>query len=289
MSLARGKFGIEYNPQHINNNSQGAVGWIIAIVALTALVSLAWTLVARIRSSREETLGTEPEKVQQETQKPIAEEATHEDVQVVVPPLPPERVTLSKRPTNVRNLLLRLEEAERKRNLEMAVETIEQLRSLPGSPAADLDDALARRLGMLNIRWLFDKKNAQWVKRIVVKRGDSASRIAAENGSSMASLIRLNGGNVDKIIVGASLYVMDHPRFNMVIHRRTRTVDLSLNGKFFKRYDLLGEVVANEGAYELPERKRQFWATIGAKFRDSDRKELDTLLPTGINVLVSDL
>jgi hypothetical protein len=195
---------------------------------------------------------------------------------------------LAKRPVKVRNLLMRLEEAERRRDVEMAVSTIEQLRALPGSPAADLDNVLARRLGDLNMKWLFVLKNAQWVKEVTVKRGDSASRIASENGSTLASLSRLNGGSVDRVIIGSKLRVMNHPRFNLVVHRRSRTADLQLNGKFFKRYDLSSPVTGADGAYEISGRIRQFWTERGISFSMKDRAELEMLLPKGAAVLVSE-
>jgi hypothetical protein len=192
------------------------------------------------------------------------------------------------RPVKVRNLLMRLEEAERRSDVEMAVSTIEQLRALPGSPAADLDNVLARRLGDLNMKRLFVLKNAQWVKEVTVKRGDSASRIASENGSTLASLSRLNGGSVDRVILGSKLRVMNHPRFNLVVHRRSRTADLQLNGKFFKRYDLTAPVTGADGAYEIPGRIRQFWTERGISFSMKDRAELEMLLPKGAAVLVSE-
>jgi hypothetical protein len=179
--------------------------------------------------------------------------------------------------------------AEKAHDVEMAVTTIESIRALPGSLAADMDDALARRLGTLNLRRLFELRSAQWVKTVTVGRGDSASRIAAENGSTLASLARLNGGNVETIRLGAKLHVMDHPRFNLVLHKRTRIADLSLNGKFFKRYDLQGEVRAREGAYEVPSNRKNLWSGWGAVFGKDDRAELDMLLPKGAPILVSDL
>ena len=267
MSLARGKFGIEYTPRQMDDGSSG-LGWVFAVIALVALVSLAWTLVGRIRSARE-------------------------DVPVPSADVPPAETnvvqTVRTDPVRVRNLLMRLEEAERSRDLEMAVTTIESIRALPGSPAADLDDALARRLGTLNVRRLLVGKNAQWVRKVTVRRGDSASRIAAENGSTLASLSALNGGKTDRIVIGQTLYVMDHPRFNLVVHRRTRTADLSLNGKFFKRYDLQGAVKAKEGAYELPERKRAFWGNVGVSLKAADQEELEMLLPSGTPVLISEM
>ena len=279
MSLARGKFGIEYNPKQVEPGSSG-FGWVVVIVAFAALISLTVVIVRRVRSAEPvpETLEIAATTV------PQTAPVTNETPQAVV-----RDTGFSRRPAKVRTLLMRLEEAEKARDIEMAVTTIESIRSLPGSPAADLDDSLARRLGSLNIRRLFEVRSAQWVKAVTVGRGDSASRIAAENGSTIASLARLNGGNIDRIRVGAKLYVMDHPRFNLVLHRRTRIADLSLNGKFFKRYDLLGEVRAREGAYEVPERRKLLWDRLGSVFKAEDRAELELLLPTGAPILVSEL
>ncbi|MBO7683246.1 MAG: LysM peptidoglycan-binding domain-containing protein, partial [Kiritimatiellae bacterium] len=203
--------------------------------------------------------------------------------------LPALPVALENRPVKARNLLMRLEEADRRQDVEMAVSTIEQLRSLPGAPVADLDDRLARRLGALNMLRLFANRDPRWVRCVVVKRGDSASRIAAENGSTLASLSRLNGGRVDKIVLGSRIYVMDHPRFALVVHRRTRTADLSLNGKFFKRYDLAGDVGSPAGVYEMSSGPRSVWRTVGAGFRAEDRAELETLMPSSARVLVSEM
>ena len=278
MSLARGKFGLEYNPKQMEPESSG-FGWIVVVVAFAALISLAVVIVKRVRNAE-----PVPETLEIAAEAPRAVSVTNEVPQAVV-----RDTGFSHRPTKVRNLLMRLEEAEKAHDIEMAVTTIESIRSLPGSPAADIDDALARRLGTLNLRRLFEVRNAQWVKAVTVGRGDSASRIAVENGSTLASLMRLNGGEIDRIRVGAKLYVMDHPRFNLVLHRRTRIADLSLNGKFFKRYDLPGEVRAKDGAYEVPERRKLLWERLGTAFRKDDCAELEMLLPTGAPVLVSEL
>ena len=287
MSLARGKFGIEYDPRKLEPESSG-FGWVVVAVSFAALISLSFVIVKRIRSD---------EPIADSREMPVEERPS-----ATVPPAvrdPKARETVSvplrgsasfvNRPSRLRNLLMRLEEAEKHGDVEMAVGTIESIRALPGSPAADLDDALARRLGTLNIRRLFDLRCAQWVKSVEVRRGDSASRIAAENGSTLSSLARLNGGDVERIRLGAKLHVMDHPRFNLVIHRRTRIADLSLNGKFFKRYDLQGEVKARDGAYEVPERRKGFWGVFGPAFGKADRAELDMLLPSGASMLVSEL
>ena len=102
-------------------------------------------------------------------------------------------------------------------------------------------------------------------------------------------MMRLNGGNLDRLAIGRKLYVMSHPRFNLVVHRRARTADLSLNGKFFKRYDLTGPVKGAAGPYELPVNARSLWRSLGVSLRPADGAELETLLPAGTQVLVSEL
>ena len=277
MSLARGKFGIEYDPRKLEPEPSG-FGWIIVLVAFAAFISLSWALVKRVRSGSEPI----PEPVEEVAVQPVSPAATAQVFKA-------SSEAILRRPTKLRNLLLRLDEAEKAHDVEMAVTTIESIRALPGSPAADIDDSLARRLGALNLRRLFELRSAQWVKTVTVGRGDSASRIAAENGSTLASLARLNGGNVETIRLGAKLHVMDHPRFNLVLHKRTRIADLSLNGKFFKRYDLQGDVRAREGAYEVPVNRRNLWSGWGSVFGKEDRAELDMLLPKGAPILISNL
>lgn len=289
MSLARGKFGVEYNPRQMEKKPSG-LGWVVAAVALAAFVSLTWSLVKRIRSHAEEARLLEAEQTAREPAAALESAAPQKAVsQTVFQTFQPLNSDLARRPPKVRNLLMRLDEAEKRKDIEMAVSTIETLRALPGSPAADIDDSLARRLGALNIRRLFDLRSALWVKKVTVGRGDSASRLAAENGSTLASFSRLNGGDVDRVILGKEMYVMNHPRFNLVLHKRTRTADLSLNGKFFRRYDLTGDVRAREGAYEMPEKRRLFWNGMGSRFKPEDRDELEVLLPKGTPILVSEM
>ena len=303
MAFERGKFGIEYDPRQSEEPS-GGLGWVAAAIAFVALVSLAWTLVGRFRSRDDgveigEMLAEEPSlPVGAESQRPgkpgppssgDALSKARPGPEAETPARTIEDSDLLKRPLKLRNLLIRLEEAKKRRDIEMEVTTIELIRAMPGSPAADLDDSLARRLGTLNIRRLFELRNAQWVGQVTVKHGDVASRIASESGSTLASFARLNGGNVDKVVLGKKMYVMSHPRFNLVIHRRTRTADLSLNGKFFKRYYIPGEVSGREGSYEFPASPKTFWRSLGVEFSAADRVEIETLMPPKASVIVAEL
>lgn len=266
------------------------LGWVLAVLAFGSFFALAWSMVRRHRARvAAEALvsvsaAAESRDAPSAVQRPVSD-ATSQAFRATLP----LKAALANRPPKVRNLLMRLDEAERRKDVAMAVTTIEEIRKVPGSPAADLDDELARKLGALNLCWLFDLRNAQWVRQVTVGRGDSASRIASENGSTLSSLRRLNDGDIDRIVVGQKLYVMNHPRFNLVLHRRTRTADLLLNGKFFRRYDLARDVTANAGAYEMPDRRASFWNGIGASFRKEDRTELDMFLPRGTAILVSEM
>ena len=305
MSFARGKFGVEYSTARRDDDSSGLLPKALAVVFLVAMVSLAATLVSRRRAAvaddppapaAESGAATLPGGTPAATNSPPGD-ASGPGLSPHAAPRepslpPPEKLQPAgdaKRPPKVRILLERLEEAENRKDVAMAVSTIEQLRSQPGNPAADLDDALARRLGTLNMLWLFGPGKSPWVVEAEIRRGDNASRIAHEHGSTLASLKRLNGGNVDKLIAGRKIRVMDHPRFSLVVHRRARTADLSLNGKFFKRYYLDADVTGAVGAYEVPERTRQLWKEKGISLRPADRAELEELLPRGASVLIAEL
>lgn len=289
MAFAQGKFGIEYNANPIDEESSGA-GWLVVVIALAAIAVLAAAGVRRLVSSAPDEPAPIDTPVVVQTVTPVA---TNAPPHVEPPPPPPPTLPPGaerNRPRVAQNLLLKLEKAEAAKDVELAVATIERLRALPGEAVADLDNSLARRLGELNIRRLFVGKNRQWVKEVVVRRGDSATRIASENGSTLASLLKLNElPSADRLRIGQKLDVMDHPRFTIVVHRAAKYADLTLKGKFFKRYDIIAPVRAEEGNYETPAKLRAFLAEKGIALSPEDRAELDMLVPAKSSLLVSEL
>ena len=283
MAFARGRFGIEYNPTPVDEESSG-MGWIVVAIALAAAVVVVVAVGRRLLSP--------PDELPPEAPPVVAPPVVTNAAPRVEPPPPPPipQGAERNRPRVAQNLLLKLEKAEAAHDVELAVATIEQLRALPGEAVADLDNSLARRLGELNIRRLFVGKNRQWVKEVVVRRGDSATRIASENGSTLASLLKLNElPSADRLSVGQKLEVMDHPRFTIVVHRAAKYADLTLKGKFFKRYDIIAPVRAAEGNYETPARLRAFLAEKGIALAPADSAELDMLVPAKSSFLVSEL
>lgn len=293
MAYQRGIYGIEYNPPRREPEAPW-VTYTLLLVAVTAVAVFGVRSLMRLTSSDR---GESDELVIPPVELPVPPPVVKSPSPSVEAPAPPSpgtgaiKVTgVDSRPSNVRMLLLRLEEADRKRDSELAIATIERLRSLPGNPAADLDDSLARRLGALNLQRLFGERSGRWVTEVEVRSGDSASRIAHAHGSTLASLVRLNPGlDPDRIRSGSRLFVLDHPRFILVVHRMTKTADLSLKGKFFKRYYLTDAVKAEAGNYPLSDRPRIFWAEKGLAFAAADRAELEMLLVPGTSVVVSDL
>jgi len=285
MSLAVGPYGIEYDPRSSDERSP-ALAWLVSLVVAVSFVSLVVTVVGRVRSRAAEEPPPEAQPVPAQEKPPAGEPPAPEE-----PPPPPIEVPAAeKRPQKLQICLLRLQEAEKKHDVEMSVSTIEQIRALPGQPAADIDDELARRLGELNVKWLFELKNKQWVEDVRVKAGDSATRIAREHASTLASFRRLNESvDADRLKAGATVKVMKHPRFNLVVHSRARMADLQLNGKFFKRYDLRDAVTGAPGAYESEGNLRQLLAEKGVWFNREDRTELETLLPKGASLTISEL
>ncbi len=308
MALTRVKYGVEYSTrrEEPGGGSSGA-GWIVVLVVLVASVSFIVHVVRRISASDDGSAaaGEEPALVVEALARtvepsypPVAEtDAPPAVLPPVVEELPDEEMRpvvmkdFGGRPAKVKSLLLRLDQASANHELEKEVTTIEQLRALPGDAVADIDDKLVLKLGELNRRWLFEKHNPQWVAEVTVKRGDSATRLAQENGATLGSLRALNpGANLDRLRVGEKIKVMNHPSFALIIRRRLRTVDLHLNGKLFKRYtlpDSAPDIPLEPGAYRTPANLREYFRREGVGLTAEDAAEIDLLVPRDTPVRVS--
>lgn len=274
MSLARGKYGVEYDARRESDDSSG-LGWVVVLAVLAVVSAFAVTVIRRVQTLPDES----PVPQEDAVSAPVPPSAA------AVPPRP-ESEPIAARPDvitgatgKVRNLLMKLAEAEKSGDVVRQVNAIEQIRSVGAELPAGLDEDLARRLGELNLRWLFESANAQWVETVKVRPGDSAIRIAREHGSTLASLKKLNPGlDVERLVAGRDLRVMNHPHFTLSTAVGARVVELKLNDKFFKRYALRGPVTGSPGTRELEGRLRNFLAENGIWFNASDRAELELLL-----------
>lgn len=281
MSYQRGSFGVEYRPESPSEETPWLL-WAIGVAVAVALIYGSIAGYRRVVRWLEEAPSAEESREEQQS---AETNAPAHPVQVIPAP---DLTVRGKRPRIVDNLLMRLDRAIAMTNVALQVSTIEQLRSLPGAPAADLDDDLAKMLGPLKLHMLFGPgMRNEWVKTVEVKRGNSASRIAAEYGTTLKCLEKLNG-NVATLQVGQQLKVMNHPQFRLSVYRRTRIADLSLNGRFFKRYYLLSEVTGEDGSYTFGPSVRSLLSEKGVKLVVKDVSELEMLLPRGANMTIAD-
>ena len=194
------------------------------------------------------------------------------------------------RPAHERTLLEKLLAAERADNVALALDTIERLRKRPAM--ADLDEPLARRLGALNLQMLLSGRPTPWTATITARRGDTPYRIAREHGTTVSAVLVLNRLQPDtgKIEPGTVLRVLEFPRAALVVHRKTKQVDLTMNGKFFKRYyastGAATKLMSVQVTREVGPRTR--FGEMGIVFAPADLDEIAMFLPPGSSIAVTD-
>ena len=289
MSYRRGSFGIEYRPEPPSEETPWLL-WTSAALVCLALVYGSFALYRKITSDDPESayapIDAPAAFPHSSAAAPAAFPQSGAAAPAAFPPVPV--TTKAGRPRKARNLLMRLDRAIAMTNVALQVATIEELRSLPGAPVADLDDELARRLGALKLHMLFGAgMRNEWVTRVEVKRGNSASRIAAEYGTTLKCIEKLNG-DVSSLRAGASLKVMNHPQFRLTVSRRRRSADLSLDGRFFKRYRLTAEVSGSDGVYVFPVKTKAFLVSHGIGLDRADAEEIDMLLTKGAELVIGE-
>lgn len=286
MSLARGKFGIEFDPLRGDEAPSGRGLFIFAAV-LIVLISFTVTLVKRLGANDEELALERAERA------PVTEAAKAVPASLPAPPLapavPPEKAALASRSRTMRNLLMRLTEAERDRDLSRQVETIELLRALPGNPAADIDHLLVKRLGRLNYRWMFGDENSPWTSRLTPRRGNSAERIAKEQGMTLAALLKLNHWrSTDEMRPNESVRVFNRPNFVLIVHRRSRLAELMLDGKLFKAYELAQVPRVEPGLYQATDDLKQQFVKLDLAFTAPAQSELKLFLLASTPILIAE-
>ena len=322
-----GQGGIEYRPEAKKKESKG-IGKIVVAVLVLLVVSWGYRAIVNARKPKDIAPEVEGQRSKVDGQKVEGQgdirHSTSDDRENIVQPSAAEeqpagtrpstfnlrpstlnhqpstldlqpstfdlQPLMAGRPAKVVNLLLRFDDAQKSNNVDMIVTTLEQIRSLPGGIASDLDGVFVDYLGELNMARLMKMRSAQWVEEVTVRNGEKAARIAQAHGSTLSSLIALNNiENPDHIRSGQNIYVMNHPRFAFVVHKRGSYADLNLNGTFFKRYQVSAEKSkCGYWALSTPKTKR-FLADLGVKFeKNSDLDEIDMLLPLNASIVIGE-
>ncbi len=200
--------------------------------------------------------------------------------------------TAQTRPDKERVLLERLAEAERQKNVPVAIDTIKKLYDRP--TMADLQDQLVRRLGDLNLQHLLSGATTPWTAIVTVKRGDSRDRIAREHRTTPAAVAKLNPRiKWERLQPGNAVRVLNFPNAVLVIYKQRGYADLSLkNGQFFRRYYLSIAKTAKSAVYPIA---AESGATVHGRFRElgvkaapRDRAEMEMFLAPGSRITVAE-
>ncbi|MCQ2390958.1 MAG: LysM peptidoglycan-binding domain-containing protein [Kiritimatiellae bacterium] len=320
MAFSRGRYGVEYNSAGRRDGDRHLLRWALVIIGVLGVISvisvrgrISYEKLPPIVPPPQPQLPTPPElhpanpplapaSVNKKPQIPpgaprLARPATPPTERPAQPaPLTPAAKQVQRwladsegRPPQDRNLLERLFAAEREGNAQLARDTLERLRQKPSM--ADLDEPLARRLGALNIAWLFSDRPAPWTTTVTTRRGDSYHRIAREHGTTLAAVLALNkiADGTTKPEAGLKLRVPDFPRATLVVHRQTKQADITLNGKFFKRYYASTGAATKVGSYPVTREMgpRMRFKDLGITFAPADLDEIAMLLPPGASIAVT--
>ena len=309
MSYTRGRFGVEYDAtRQRNGDDRHLLGWSLAAIAVLALVSFvsARGCARRVKLpdfTPPAPVVAPPTPPTKEPAKPFLADSSRAPAAKPTPakpqpaPVASEAVRMVERwlanaggrPDMERTLLEKLLVAERTGNAALALNTIERLRQRPAM--ADLDEPLARRLGALNFQLLLSRRPTPWTTTIMTRRGDSPYRIAREHGTTVAAVLRLNDIAGDaKLAPGTALRVLEFPRAALVVHRRTKQADLTLNGKFFKRYYASTGAATKPGSFQVTREAgpRTRFKDLGIVFAPTDLDEIAMLLPPNASIVVAD-
>lgn len=298
MGYTRDRFGIEFNATKRDRGEKHLLRWTLLGASVLAAVSF---VSARGCAKRVHVLDFPP------PEKPQVSVSKAENTPKAVPPrAEPQKSSTGAsaavrtverwiaesggRPALERTLLEKLLAAERAANVALATDTIERLRKSPAM--ADLDEPLARRLGALNIQMLMSGFSTPWTATATARNGDSPYRVAREHGTTVSAVLKLNRLPPDtrKLDPGTVLRVLEFPRAALVVHRKTKQADLTLNGKFFRRYYAstgTNTVLASvQVTREAGPRTR--FGEMGIVFAPGDLDEISMFLPPGASIAVTD-
>ena len=306
------KYGIRHRPP--DNEETHRLRWAFAFLAVVATASFIY---ARGCKAQPAVPDGRPAPAQPEPATPSATppapdtapatqpKAPRPDAKTVLPQNPPPAKPTAKSPAakraerwlassatcpqTERTLLERLAEAERQGRTALAIDTLEKLRARPAM--AYLDDQLARRLGELNVQMLLSETRTPWTAVVEVKRGDSLQRLAREHGTTLAAALRLNNlKDSNHLSIGQKIRLLEFPKAALVVHKQTKIADLTLNGKFFKRYYVSTSAATKPGPYPITREKGPLdrFAELSIRAAEDDRDELKMFLAPGSALAIAD-
>ncbi len=260
MSLQRGTYGIEYNE---NQGSGLRKLWIPLVVLMLVLMSALFFRGCggdERKNNREDELGSVsyrlPE-VEPDRERPSllkhwffskrAREAAEKSGEGVAErrvgdaarsateaalAQPPRKL-----PPEVQRLMELVAEHENADDLANARQVL--LHLLTRRDTDEVRAFVERKIGALNTAMIFGNRCMPEKTRHKVVSGDVIGRLARSYGNTIDYILHVNGiDRPENLRIGREIWVLQNPVFEMTIFKRAKKAVLTLNGQFFKSYEV---------------------------------------------------
>jgi len=105
--------------------------------------------------------------------------------------------------------------------------------------AEDVRAFAERKIGSLNTAMVFGNRPMPEKTKYRIAAGDLIGKLAKRYGCTQEYLLKANG--IDKpalLRIGREIWVLQAPVFELTVFKRAGSAVLTLNGQFFKRYEL---------------------------------------------------
>lgn len=199
-------------------------------------------------------------------------------------PSPPPPAVVKMQSPEVKRLLEQVVQHESANDLISARQVLHQI--LLRKDAADVRDFCERKIGSINTALVFDDRPMPEKIKHRIASGDLIGKLSKRYGNTQAYLLKANGiDRPDRLRIGQELWVLQNPEFELTVQKKTSGAVLTLNGQFFKRYEIgLGQPPeADAGAYTV-----RSGVLVKLGLRNADAEELRVLLPQSTPVTVMD-
>lgn len=182
--------------------------------------------------------------------------------------------------TEVKRLLERVAEYENADDLVNARLILHQL--FQRKDAEDVRAFVERKIGTINTTLAFSDRPMPEKTRHRIASGDLISKLAKRYGNTQDYLLKANGiDQPNRLRVGREIWVLEDPVFELTVFSKASNAVLTLNGQFFKRYEIgLGKPDDTSSGFD-PVRKK----LSKHRFLVGDLDELCILLPTTRSVV----
>lgn len=152
--------------------------------------------------------------------------------------------------------------------------------------AEDVRAFVERKIGAVNTALVFGDRLMPEKERHRIVSGDLIGKLAQRYGNTQAYVLRVNGiDRADRLRIGREIWVLNQPVFELTVFKKASSAVLTLNGQFFKRYEVGAgpSVDVPVGTYVV---RDGILARLG--LRGADAEELRVLLSVAVAVVVGE-